>query len=64
MANDITIGGTTRILNDANGTELMNLSVGYRYYITPENNFLYGNATQDAQLFLPTPNLIGELNNN
>jgi LPS-assembly protein len=64
MANDITIGGTTRILNDANGTELMNFSLGYRYYITPENNFLYGNTTQDSQLFLPTPNLIAELNNN
>jgi LPS-assembly protein len=63
-ANDVTIGGTTRILNDANGFELMNFSAGYRYYITEQNNFLYGNQTQYAQLFLPNPNLIAELNNN
>ncbi|MEN9946559.1 MAG: hypothetical protein RLZZ293_945, partial [Pseudomonadota bacterium] len=64
MANDITLGGTTRILNDSTGAELMKFSAGYRYFITPENNFLYGNTTQDAQLFLPAPNLIGELTNN
>jgi LPS-assembly protein len=63
-ANDITIGGTTRFINDTTGAELMNLSLGYRYFITPENDFLYGNQTQDAQLFLPSPNLITELNNN
>ena len=63
-ANDVTLGATTRLLNDANGVELMNFSAGYRYYITQQNNFLYGNQSQYAQLFLPTPNLIGELNNN
>ena len=63
-ANDITIGGTTRFINDTNGAELMNLSLGYRYFITPQNDFLYGNQTQDGQLFLPAPNLITELNNN
>lgn len=64
MANDITLGGVTRLLNDAKGNELMNLAVGYRYYITAENNFLYGNTNQDGQLFQPTPNFITELTNN
>ncbi len=63
-ANDITIGTTTRLINDSNGNEFMNLGVGYRYYVTPQNNFLYGNQTQDSQLFLPNPNFITELTNN
>lgn len=64
MANDITLGGTTRFINDTNGLELMNFSLGYRYFITPENNFIYGNDTTEGQLFLPTPNLIAEMNTN
>lgn len=63
-ANDITIGAATRFLNDATGNELMNWEVGYRYYIAQQNNFIYGNQTQDSQLFLPNPNLITELTNN
>ena len=63
MANDITLGAVTRTINDNSGKELMNLSVGYRYFITPENNFIYGNPTQDGQLFLPAPNFITELTN-
>ena len=64
MANDVTVGATTRLINDADGVEQMNLGVGYRYYITPENLFLYGNYTQYQQLFTPVPDLITELNNN
>lgn len=63
MANDLTLGGTTRILNDTNGNELMNFSLGYRYFLTTENPFLYGTYTQYPQLFLPAPNTIAELNN-
>ncbi|MBY0379510.1 MAG: LPS assembly protein LptD, partial [Burkholderiales bacterium] len=63
-ANDITMGLTSRILNDNTGTELVNWGLGYRYYITPENNLLYGSYTQFGQLYQPSPNLIAELNNN
>jgi LPS-assembly protein len=63
-ANDITMGATSRILNDNNGKEFMNLGMGYRYYITPNNNLLYGSYTQFGQLYQPNPNFITELSNN
>lgn len=63
MANDVTLGVVSRVINDSNGSELMKLNVGYRYFITPENNFIYGNQTQYGQLFLPNPNFITELTN-
>lgn len=63
-ANDITLGASSKIINDATGKEFMNLGLGYRYYVSEQNNFIYGNETQYSQLFLPTPNLIAELSNN
>lgn len=62
-ANDITIGGTSRLINDANGNEFMKFNYGYKYYINQESNSLYGSYSQYPQLYLPTPNLIGELTN-
>lgn len=62
-ANDITFGGTSRIINDANGNEVMKLNLGYRYFITQESNSLYGTFSQYPQLYLPTPNAIAELTN-
>ena len=63
MANDITIGINSKLINDNTGTEFSNWGLGYRHFITPENNFIYGNTTQQPQLFLPQPNLIAELGN-
>lgn len=63
MANDVTIGVNSKLINSANGNEAANWGIGYRYFITPENSFIYGNTTQQAQLFLPQPNLIAELGN-
>jgi LPS-assembly protein len=63
MANDITVGLNSKLINDNTGVEFSNWGIGYRYFITPENNFLYGNTTQQAQLFLPQPNVIAELGN-
>ena len=63
-ANDITLGVTSRLLNDNTGAELANWGVGYRHYLTPDNNLLYGSFTQFGQLYQPTPNFIAELNNN
>ncbi|RTK99406.1 MAG: LPS-assembly protein LptD [Proteobacteria bacterium] len=62
-ANDITIGGTSRLINDANGNEIMKFNFGYRYFISQESNSLYGTYTQYPQLYLPTPNMIAELTN-
>ncbi len=64
MANDLTGGLTTRLINDDTGVEVANYGVGYRYYITPEDNMAYGSYTQFQQLYLPEPNLIGEFGNN
>lgn len=63
-ANDLTLGMTSRLLNDNTGSELANWGVGYRYYLTPSNNLIYGSYTQFGQLYQPTPNFITELNNN
>ena len=54
----------SRVLNSDTGLELANWGVGYRYYVTPSNNLLYGSYSQYGQLYQPTPNLIAELNNN
>lgn len=67
-ANDVTMGLTSRLINDNTGVEFANYGIGYRYFITPENTFLYGkdnlnNPQNQAQLFLPEPNLIGEIAN-
>ncbi len=62
--NDITMGLNSRILNSDTGLELANWGVGYRYYVTPSNNLLYGSYSQYGQLYQPMPNLIAELNNN
>lgn len=64
QANDITIGATTRSINDSNGNEFMNLGIGYRYSIVQENPFNYGNYQDYSQLYQPTPNIITEINNN
>lgn len=63
MANDITVGLNSKLINDNTGIEYSNYGIGYRYFITPENQFLYGSPTQQAQLYLPQPNLITELGN-
>ena len=63
-ANDLTMGVSSRLINDNTGVEFANYGIGYRYSITPENSFLYGNTVQQPQLFLPEPNLIAELGNN
>lgn len=63
MANDLTMGVSSKLINDNNGFELANWGVGYRYFITPENNTLYGSYNQFQQLYLPQPNLIAELGN-
>jgi len=63
-ANDVTLGVTSRVLNDNTGSELANWGIGYRHYLTPDNNLLYGSYTQFGQLYQPTPNFIAELNNN
>lgn len=62
-ANDVTIGGTSRIISDSTGSELMKFNFGYRYFITTESNSLYGSESMYPQLYLPTPNLIAELTN-
>ncbi|MFO0319076.1 MAG: LPS-assembly protein LptD, partial [Neisseriaceae bacterium] len=63
-ANDITVGLTSRVLNDNTGTELANWGAGYRYYLTPYNNLIYGSYNQFGQLYQPTPNFVTELSNN
>jgi LPS-assembly protein len=63
MANDITVGLNSKLINDNTGVEFSNWGLGYRYFLTTENNFIYGNTTQNAQLFLPQPNVIAELGN-
>ncbi|MFN7095318.1 MAG: LPS-assembly protein LptD, partial [Burkholderiales bacterium] len=63
LANDLTMGVTSRLINDNTGVEMANWGIGYRYYITPENDFAYGNYTQYQQLYLPQPNAIAELGN-
>ncbi len=62
-ANDLTAGVTSRLLNDNTGAELSNWGMGYRYYMTPNNNLLYGSYTQFGQLYQPNPNFIVEGNN-
>ncbi len=62
-ANDITVGLSSKTLNDNTGIEVANLAVAYRYYLTPNNNLLYGSYTQFGQLYQPNPNLIAELTN-
>ena len=63
MANDLTLGVNSKLINDNTGVEYSNWGIGYRYFLTEENDFLYGNTTQQAQLFLPQPNAIAELGN-
>lgn len=63
-ANDITIGGSSRTINDANGNELSKLNLGYKFFMSPESQYLYGNYDQFAQLYLPKPNAIGEWTTN
>ncbi len=64
MANDVTMGFNSKLIDANSGTEYANWGIGYRYFITPENSFIYGNTTEQAQLFLPRPNAIAEINNN
>lgn len=64
MANDVTMGINSKLIDANTGNEYANWGVGYRYFITPENSFIYGNTTEQAQLFLPQPNVIAEVNNN
>ena len=63
FANDLTFGVSSKLIDDSNGVEFANYGIGYRYFLTQQNPFLYGSASQQAQLFLPQPNLITELNN-
>ena len=63
MANDITVGLNSKLINDNTGVEFSNWGIGYRYFLETENNFIYGSPSQDAQLFLPQPNVIAELGN-
>lgn len=63
-ANDLTLGLSSQLINNDDGTQYANWGVGYRYYITQPNNLLYGNYTQFQQLYLPQPNLIAQLANN
>ena len=63
FANDLTFGVNSKLIDDNNGVEFANYGVGYRYFLTQQNPFFYGSASQQAQLFLPQPNLISELNN-
>lgn len=72
-SNSVTMGVNSKLINDNTGNEYANYGVGYRYNITPENQFLYGSynngpypsALQELQapLFLPEPDLIGEVSN-
>jgi len=64
MANDLTMGISSKLIDDNTGVEFANWGAAYRYYITPENNFLYGSYNQFQELFLPQPNVIAELGNN
>jgi LPS-assembly protein len=63
MANDLTMRLNSKLISQNNGFEYANYGVGYRYFFNQQNPFLYGNPTQQAQLFLPQPNLIAELGN-
>lgn len=63
-ANNLTLGLSSRLINSIKGDELYNFGIGYRYYITSNNNLLYGSYNQFGQLYQPTPNFITELTNN
>lgn len=62
-ANDITVGGSSRLINDANGNEIMKFNFGYKFFMDQESTSLYGSYAEYPQLYLPTPNTIAELNN-
>lgn len=64
MANNLTIGASSKLINDNNGIEVANWGIAYRYKITPENQFIYGDFTRFPVLYQPRPDLILELNNN
>lgn len=64
MANDLTMGLSSKLFNDNTGNQLYNFGMGYRYHITPENNSIYGTQSQYGQLFLPQPDFVTELSNN
>lgn len=63
-ANDVTLGVTSKLINQANGSYFANWGVGYRMKLTPEDLSKYGSAEQ-YPLFRQNsnPNLIAELNN-
>jgi LPS-assembly protein len=63
-ANNITLGMTSRLINSTTANELYNFGIGYKYYITSNNNLLYGSYNQFGQLYQPTPNFITEITNN
>lgn len=63
-ANDLTMGVSSKLLNDNNGVQFADAGIGYRYYLTDPNYFLYGSYNQYQQLYQPRPNLISEVNNN
>jgi LPS-assembly protein len=63
-ANNLTLGLISRLIDATTGDELYNIGFGYRYYITSNNNLLYGSYNQFGQLYQPTPNFITELTNN
>lgn len=63
-SNSVTLGLTSKMINDNNGEEVSNFGLGYRYYFTPENIFMYGGYNSFPVLFLPRPNLIAEAKNN
>lgn len=71
-SNSLTMGLSSKLINDSTGNEYANYGVGYRYNITPENQFLYGSynalaptplQSLQSPLFLPEPDLIGEVTN-
>lgn len=63
-ANDVTLGGAARTINDANGNEITKFNFGYKLFLNQESQYLYGSPEQYAQLYLPQPNAIVEWTNN
>lgn len=63
-ANDLTMGLSSKFINDNTGIQFADAGIGYRYYMDQPDDFLYGSYDQYQQLYQPRPNLIGELNNN
>lgn len=63
-ANDLTLGLSSSLIDNNTGIQRANWGVGFRQYLTPQNNAIYGTESQFPALYQPQPNLITQLSNN